>query len=80
MADILPEALKAAGTEGVVVNHCEKSIPTINFNPDEWHADETVAKIGGKKYYLWLILDSETLFVLGSIWTATGTVPRLSPY
>lgn len=24
MADILPEALKAAGAEGVVVNHCEK--------------------------------------------------------
>ena len=31
MADILPEALKAAGAEGVVVNHCEKpmSIPAI---------------------------------------------------
>ena len=24
MADILPEALKAAGAKGVVVNHCEK--------------------------------------------------------
>jgi len=31
MADILPEALKAAGAEGVVVNHCEKpmSVPQI---------------------------------------------------
>ena len=31
MADILPEALKAAGAQGVVVNHCEKpmSIPAI---------------------------------------------------
>ena len=31
MADILPEALKAAGAEGVVVNHCEKpmSLPQI---------------------------------------------------
>ena len=31
MADILPEALKAAGAEGVVVNHCEKpmSLPAI---------------------------------------------------
>ncbi len=31
MADILPEALKAAGAAGVVVNHCEKpmSLPAI---------------------------------------------------
>lgn len=31
MADILPEGLKAAGAEGVVVNHCEKpmSLPQI---------------------------------------------------
>lgn len=31
MADILPEALKAAGAVGVVVNHCEKpmSLPSI---------------------------------------------------
>ena len=40
-------------------------IPALNFNSDEWHADETVVKIQGKKYYLWLILDSETRFVLG---------------
>ncbi|NLB81936.1 MAG: triose-phosphate isomerase [Clostridiaceae bacterium] len=31
MADVLPEALKAAGAQGVVVNHCEKpmSLPQI---------------------------------------------------
>lgn len=40
-------------------------LPALNFNSDEWHADETVVKIQGKKYYLWLILDSETRFVLG---------------
>ena len=40
-------------------------IPALNFNSDEWHADETVIKIQGEKYYLWLILDSETRFVLG---------------
>ena len=40
-------------------------IPALNFNSDEWHADETVIKIRGEKYYLWLILDSETRFVLG---------------
>ena len=40
-------------------------IPALNFNSDEWHADETVVKIQGRKYCLWLILDSETRFVLG---------------
>ncbi|QCX33122.1 DDE-type integrase/transposase/recombinase [Caloramator sp. E03] len=32
---------------------------------DEWHADETVVFINGKKHYLWLIIDSETRMVLG---------------
>ena len=40
-------------------------IPALNINFDEWHADETIVKIQGKKYDLWLILDSETRFVLG---------------
>ena len=36
MADILPEALRAAGAEGVVVNHCEKpmSLPQIKKTID----------------------------------------------
>lgn len=36
MADILPEGLKAAGAEGVVVNHCEKpmSLPAIKATID----------------------------------------------
>ena len=36
MADILPEALKAAGAQGVVVNHCEKpmSLPAIKATID----------------------------------------------
>ena len=36
MADILPEALKTAGAEGVVVNHCEKpmSLPQIKATID----------------------------------------------
>lgn len=36
MADILPEALKAAGARGVVVNHCEKpmSLPQIKRTID----------------------------------------------
>ncbi len=36
MADVLPEALKAAGAQGVVVNHCEKpmSLPQIKATID----------------------------------------------
>lgn len=36
MADILPEGLKAAGAQGVVVNHCEKpmSVPQIKATID----------------------------------------------
>ena len=31
---------------------------------DEWHVDETVVKIDGHNYYLWLAIDSETRFVI----------------
>lgn len=36
MADILPEALKAAGAQGVVINHCEKpmSLPAMKATID----------------------------------------------
>lgn len=44
---------------------------TMDFNSDEWHADETIIKIQGVKYYVWFIIDSETRFVLGY---------HLSPY
>jgi len=46
-------------------------IPFLDFNSDEWHADETVVKVNGQKHYLWFIIDSETRFVLGF---------HLSPY
>lgn len=36
---------------------------TLNVS-DEWHLDETVVKIAGKKYYLWVALCSETRVVL----------------
>ena len=38
-------------------------IPLLDFNSDEWHADETVVKIAGVKHYIWFIIDSETRFV-----------------
>ena len=40
-------------------------VPMLDFNSDEWHADETVVKIMGIKHYIWFIIDSETRFVLG---------------
>ena len=46
-------------------NIAVKLIPSMNFNSDEWHADETVVRIKGVKYYIWFIIDSETRFVLG---------------
>ena len=46
-------------------------IPSLNFDSDEWHTDETVVKINGVKHYIWFIIDSETRFILGY---------HLSPY
>lgn len=40
-------------------------IPILNFNSDEWHADETIIKINGVKHYIWFIINSETRFILG---------------
>ena len=40
-------------------------MPLLNLNSDEWHADETVIKVAGVKHYLWLVVDSETRFVIG---------------
>lgn len=30
---------------------------------DEWHADETVVKVDGQKYYLWICIDSESRLI-----------------
>jgi putative transposase len=42
-----------------------KLLPMLNLNSDEWHADETVVKINGVKYYIWFVIDSETRFIIG---------------
>ncbi len=40
-------------------------LSSINLSDsDEWHADETVVFINGKKHYLWLVIDSETRLIL----------------
>lgn len=40
MADILPEALKAAGTRGVVLNHCEKPLSLHHLAQGIQRADD----------------------------------------
>ena len=30
---------------------------------DEWHADETIVKVDGQKYYLWICIDSESRLI-----------------
>lgn len=49
----------------------ERFMPSVDLNSDEWHADETVVKISGIRYYIWFIVDSETRFVIAF---------HLSPY
>ena len=40
-------------------------LPLLDLKSDEWHADETVVKIAGKKHYIWFVVDSETRFIIG---------------
>jgi len=42
-----------------------KYMPKNLSSSDEWHVDETVIKIAGKRYYIWTLIDSETRYVLG---------------
>lgn len=42
----------------------EKFKSALNLQSDDWHADETVVSINGEKYYLWLVIDSETRFIV----------------
>jgi len=51
-------------------------IPALDFNSDEWHADETVVKIKGVKHYIWFVIDSETRFVLGFHLSPRRTSPQ----
>ncbi len=42
-----------------------KYMPKNLSSSDEWHVDETVIKIAGKRYYIWTLIDYETRYVLG---------------
>ena len=36
----------------------------VDLKSDDWHADGTVIFINGIKYYLWLVIDSKTHFIV----------------
>lgn len=42
----------------------DKYTPDSLTFSDEWHADETVINILGKRHYIWTLIDSETRFVI----------------
>ena len=76
IALILQTAMKIQVSHTTIGNWCTRFaplfqnvaiqlIPALKFNSNEGHADETVVKIQGKRHYLWLIVDTETRFVLG---------------
>lgn len=41
--------------------------PALDLKSDTWHADETFLKINGVEHYLWILIDSETRFVISFI-------------
>jgi putative transposase len=47
----------------IALEETEKHTPQVG---DVWIADETVVKIGGKNWWLWDIIDSETRFLLAT--------------
>ena len=53
-----------------VRRYTDKAIATMREYPahtsDEWVADEMVLKVGGKKYWNWNVMDSETRYILAS--------------
>lgn len=47
----------------IAINEAQKHIPNVG---DTWVADETVLDIGGKKWWLWDIIDYDTRYLLAS--------------
>ncbi len=48
-------------------------IPMLNFDSDEWHTNETIVKIRGMKYCLWLVVHPLSLVF---IFSNTGNSPQ----
>lgn len=42
----------------------EEYRPENLHDSDEWHVDETVVKIQGKRHYIWTLIDSETRYIM----------------
>ena len=43
--------------------------PALNLNSDTWHIDETFIKINGIEHYLWILIESETRFVISFVFS-----------
>ncbi|MGL5901454.1 MAG: DDE-type integrase/transposase/recombinase, partial [Cetobacterium sp.] len=52
------------GFGGIFKDIVSKYTPQNLNLSDEWHVDETVIKIKGKRYYIWTLIDSETRYVI----------------
>ncbi|WP_051130925.1 DDE-type integrase/transposase/recombinase [Fusobacterium ulcerans] len=52
------------GFDSIFKEIVSKYTPKNLGSSDEWHVDETVIKIAGKRYYIWTLIDSETRYVL----------------
>ena len=55
-------------------------IPALNFNSDEWRADETVVKIRGENITSGSSWTARPALSWASTWTAAGTARRLLLY
>ncbi len=54
----------------IATDKAKEYLPNVG---DTWVADETVLNIGGKKYWLWDIIDSDTRFLLATYLSPTRT-------
>jgi transposase-like protein len=50
-----------------ILSKLEAKVATQIQPGDRWHADETVVKVGGKRAYIWNVLDSQSRYLLASI-------------
>ena len=64
---------------GILFKEISENYMPKNLNSsDEWHVDETVIKISGKRYYIWTLIDSETRFVIN--WFLTSSRQAASAF
>jgi putative transposase len=55
----------------IAISEADKCTPNVG---DNWVADETMVKIGGKNWWLWDIIDEKTRFLLATHLSETRTI------